>query len=170
MTLKHIRLLSFLALLVLFLPMPLSLAAGSATADWLITPEEAQLQRRSESYTEPVAAAQGAGPLIVLKNPKMLTELRSPIDILVIFEPGISGKPANMKTIEIRLVGWVSIDITERLRKYIKGNILDIEEAKLPTGRHRLRVSIKDVDGNSNERELVVRVLEKAAIDTIARE
>ena len=133
-----------------------------AVADeWLITPEEAKMQVRDGNYAIPVTATEGPGPVIVLKNPKMLQRLASPIDIFIAFEPGMSGKPADMKTLKVTLIGFININITDRLIEYIKGTSLDVEEAKLPSGKHRLRMRIKDVDGNPNERDVVVTVLKK---------
>jgi hypothetical protein len=135
---------------------PLSMAA---TEEWLISPEEAQLQLDG-NYAEPLAATEGPGPVIVLKHPRMLKRLHSPIDIFVAFEPGESGKPADMETLKVTLVGFININITDRLREYIKGSNLDVKEAKLPSGKHRLRMRIKDIDGNANERDVVVTVLD----------
>ena len=89
----------------------------------------------------------------------MLKSLHSPIDIFIAFEPGESGKPADVETLKVTLVGFININITDRLREYIKGSNLDVEEAKLPSGKHRLRMRIKDIDGNANERDVVVTVL-----------
>jgi hypothetical protein len=148
---------TLLACLFLVTVSPSSLAA---TDGWLITAEEAKLQFRENSYADPVAATEGPGPVIVLKHPKMLKRLRSPIDIFIAFEPGKSGKPANMETLKVTLIGFIDINITDRLREYIKGSNLDVEAAKLPSGKHRLRMRIKDIDGNPNERDVIVTVLD----------
>jgi hypothetical protein len=137
----------------------LSLTAEAATDEWLIKPLESQMQVRVGSYAEPVAATEGPGPAIVLRNPKVFKKLRSPIDLFIAFEPGKSGKPADMETLKVTLIGFIDINITNRLRKYIRGTSLDVEAAKLPSGKHHLRMRIKDVDGNPNERDIVVTVL-----------
>jgi hypothetical protein len=146
-------------LLVLLLGFFLSSTAEAAPDEWLITPMEAQMQIRAGSYAEPAAAAEGLGPEIILKNPTMFKKVRSPIDIFIAFEPGKSGKRADMGTLEVMLIGFININITDRLREYIRGNNLDVEKAKLPDGEHRLRMGIRDVDGNLNERDVVVTVL-----------
>ncbi len=148
-------------LLVAFTVLVLGSPAGAATDQWLITPEEAKMQVRDGSYAETVAATEGPGPVILLKNPKMLQKLRSPIDIFIAFEPGKSGKSADMKTLKVTLIGFININITDRLIEYIKGESLDVQKAELPSGKHRLRMRIKDVDGNPNERDVVVTVLKK---------
>ncbi len=159
--LKHKRSWFSSTLLAVFAVLSLGCPAGAATDEWLITPEEAKMQVRDGNYAELVAATEGPGPVILLKNPKMLKKLRSPIDIFIAFEPGKSGKPADMKTLKVTLIGFIDINITDRLIEYIKGTNLDVEEADLPSGKHRLRMRIKDVDGNPNERDVVVTVLKK---------
>jgi hypothetical protein len=161
MMLKQGWLLRSSTLLVMLSFVFLSLTAGAVTDKWLIMPLESQMQVRDGSYTEPVDAAEGPGPEIVLKNPKMFKKLRSPIDIFIAFEPGKSGKPVDMETLKVTLIGFIDINITDRLREYIRGTNLDVQEAKLPSGEHRLRMRIKDVDGNPNERDIVVTVLKK---------
>jgi hypothetical protein len=66
-----------------------------------------------------------------------------------------------METLLVTLIGLFDIDITDRLREYIIRTNLNVEDADLPTGTHRLRMSIKDVEGNPNERDVVIKVVEK---------
>ncbi len=147
-------------------PVLLCLAAGVAPADepkWLITPEEVAQVTRGGSYDFKtlVSAEEGPGPEIVLKNPRALSRVVSPVDIHVKFEPGDSGEPPDMGSLEVTLVGFIDIDITDRVREYVKGNDLGIQAAPLPSGRHRIRMAIKDVKGNPNERDVVVRVVDE---------
>ena len=137
-------------------------AGALAETKWLITPEEAARARPVAGELKELAAArEGPGPLIVVKNPRGLKTVRSPVDIFVAFEPGKSGQPPDMNTLSVALVGFIDIDITDRLREYINGSNLEVEKANLPTGIHRLRMAIKDVEGNPNERDVVVRVVEE---------
>ncbi len=138
----------------------LAISTAFAGPKWLITPDEAaRAGFPTGDLKEPAAAVEGPGPLIVVKDPKALKRLRSPIYIFIAFEPGSSGLPPDMKTLNVTLIGFFDIDITDRVREYIKGSNLEIEKADLPAGDHRLRMSIKDVDGNPNERDVVVRVV-----------
>ena len=134
---------------------------ATAGAKWLITPEEAAKARpKTEKFLEPVAAVEGPGPKIIVKNPKLLERVRSPLNIFIAFKPGKSGKPPDMKTMTVTSLGFFDIDITSRVVEYIKGYNLDIEEAELPTGDHELLVAILDIAGNPNERILKVTVVE----------
>ena len=131
-----------------------------AETNWLITPTEAAKVRASVTdFKELVSAKEGPGPEITVKAPKVLSRLASPVDIFITFTPGKSGQLPDMKTLTVTLVGLFNINITDRLRKYIKGENLAISKAALPPGRHRLRMAIKDVAGNPNERDVVVVVV-----------
>ena len=148
-----------MAAVVLLLGSGVAVATG--VGKWLITPEEAaRVRPPSSGFKEPAAAVEGPGPAIILKNPKMLESVRSPLNIFIAFEPGKSGKPPDMKTLGVISLGFINIDITDRVVEYIKGYDLDIEEAELPTGDHELLVAIKDIAGNPNERIVRVKVVE----------
>ncbi len=146
---------------VLVTSVPLATSVWAANDEWLFTPEEAAMQMRDGVYADPVAVVEGPGPIIAVKNPKMLQRLYSPVNIYITFEPGKSGKKADMKTLKVTLIGFFDIDITDRLKEYVRGTNLEVEKAKLPSGKHRLRMRIKDVVGNPNERDVVVTVLGK---------
>ena len=141
-----------------------TLAVTSALAGpkWLITPEEAaRVRSPSGDFKEPAAAVEGPGPLIIVRNPKALQSVRSPVDIFVVFKPGRSGMPPGMSSLNVTLIGFFDIDITDRMREYIKTSSLEIEKAYLPTSSHQLLMAIKDVAGNPNERDVVIRVVEE---------
>ena len=138
--------------------------AGAMASDvkWLITPEEAaHVRTPSGSVVQALAAKEGPGPAIIVKNPKALQNVVSPVDIVVKFEPGKSGEPPDMGTLNVLVIGFFNFDITDRVREYIKASSLEIEKADLPTGSHQLRIAIKDIAGNPNERDAVVNVAEK---------
>ncbi len=152
----------FFSILILVLALVSSTGhfpASADTSDWLITPEEAAMQIKDGQMAMPVAAVEGPGPVVVVKNPKALKRLKSPVDILISFEPGKSGEQADMETLKVTLVGFIDINITDRLKEYIRGTRLEVEKAKLPSGKHRLRMHIQDVEGNPNERDIVVSIL-----------
>ncbi len=132
---------------------------ASAAPNWLITPEEAaRISPPADNLREPASAVQGPGPQIIVKNPRALSHITSPVNILVAFRPGKSGLSPDMKTLTVTLIGLFDIDITDRLSKYISRNNLEVNKADLPPGRHRLRMAIKDVKGNPNERDVVIVV------------
>jgi len=140
-----------------------TLSAGGLRADssWLITSSEAaKIAFPADSSIVPQSAVEGAGPSILVKRPKLFEKVTSPIDIFVSFVPGKSGEDPDMESLHVTLIGFFDFDITERVEKYIVGDTLDIVDADLPKGRHKIRMSIKDIGGSLNERDLLVRVAE----------
>jgi hypothetical protein len=146
-----------LALAVLLMALP----AAAAERRWLITPEEiAAVGAPRDGDLAPMATMTGIGPHIVVRDPKMLERLRSPVTILVDFTTGDSGLPPDMASLRVSLRGFISLDITERLRQYLAGARLAIEGADLPTGNHRIRMEVADTGGNPAARDLVLAVIE----------
>ena len=135
-------------------------AVMAAEKRWLITPSEAARVAGSppDSDTLPVAAAEGRGPQIVVMNPRALERLRSPVNILIRFEPGASGQPPDMKSLSVTLRGLISIDITDRLKEYLIGASLEVHDAELPTGNHRIRLTLTDMGGNLSARDVTLIV------------
>ena len=155
-----IKRLPTLLLITLIFTLVISPKILEANGKWLITPEEIQqIQRRGSPLKQPLSIREGPGPAIVLENPKMLESVKSPVDILLIFKPGTSGKPPNMTSLNVRLIGFIDIDITDRVLEYVHQSKLDISDTNLPVGEHEIGVYIKDVDGNPNERVISVNVI-----------
>ncbi len=138
----------------------LSSMATVAECGWLITPEEAaRAGPPPVADALPAAAEEGPGPLIVVMNPKALERLHSPVNILVRFEAGGSGEPPDMQSLTVTLRGFISIDITDRLRAYLLGATLAVREAELPVGNHRIRLMVADVAGNLSARDVTLIVV-----------
>jgi len=141
-----------------------SVTASAASLDkkWLITPGEAVKVRQStNSLTQSLASVEGPGPRIIVRNPKALERLMSPVDIFVSFQPGKSGKRPDMASLTVTLIGFIDIDITDRVHEYVVGDDLDIADADMPSGSHQIRLAIRDVAGNPNERDMSIYVEEQ---------
>ncbi len=134
------------------------LAAGVAHAEWLIQPDEARMADAPVQTMQPLSLP-AQGPRITVHKPELLNQTRPPVDILVIFAPGDSGAKPDLSTLRIHLLKFINIDITDRLKKYLKADRLDVIGAEVPAGSHRVRVSLADANGQESQREfrLVIR-------------
>lgn len=97
------------------------------------------------------------GPRITVLSPQDGKAYAGPVDVEVLFEqvPGGPGvRPDTLRVVYVKL--W-EIDITERFLPYLQGNRLHVEQARIPPGRHLIRVSIADQAGKMSTR--VVRVI-----------
>jgi hypothetical protein len=54
-------------------------------------------------------------------------------------------------------MAW-GIDITDRVREYIHGNVIDVAESELPKGKHTIEIQIDDSAGHRSSRLFTVTV------------
>lgn len=129
----------------------LALTAASQ-AQWLVSEDEA-LQSRA-APVQPVARSAPApnAPKIELLAPSLGANIGSPTRILVRFEPGpqASIRPETFKV----LYGAFRLDITHRITaaSTVGPEGIDVSEARLPKGSHRLLLAIQDSAGRVGER------------------
>ena len=86
-------------------------------------------------------------PKIELMAPKLDSLISSPTPIQLKFLP---KSPATVKTDSFKvLYGTFQIDITNRIMKVaqITANGIDVKEASLPRGNHKLTLNIQDSEG-----------------------
>ena len=132
--------------------------AGSLPVDAaqvLITPEEAALpppkgavitERRGITRGPKVDVVSSAG------------ELRSPMRFQLKFEPhgGAKIDPDSVKVIYLRTP---NVDLTSRIRSFVRPTGIDMPEVELPAGEHMVRVDVKDSDGRIGTVSFVLKVV-----------
>jgi hypothetical protein len=128
--------------------MPATGQAQAATAGpvWIVTEGEASLP--SPPGARGTTPLPQNGPVIKVERPDGNTPLAPPFAVDVVFEPRATGAAVKMDTLKIVYLKVVELEITDRFRPYIKGTRLFVENANVPSGRHRLRISIADGEGN----------------------
>ena len=57
-----------------------------------------------------------------------------------------------MGSLIVHMKGFITLDITKRVEKYINGKELNIEDAKIPKGKHNILIMIMDMQENYSER------------------
>lgn len=138
--------LSVAVALLLFVMCP-SRVTGSLSLE-LITEDEAKLPAAPEE--EPSVELRTAGPRIVIRSPIDGGDYESSVDVDVEFAPGPSGFSVKEDTLRVTYLKIVPIDLTDKVRPYFQNDRLHVEGVKVPTGRHRLRMTIADVGGYSS--------------------
>jgi hypothetical protein len=86
-------------------------------------------------------------PKIELMAPKLDVSISSPTPIQLKF---LAKSPATVKTDSFKVFyGTFQIDITNRIMKVaqITANGIDVKEASLPRGNHKLTLNIQDSEG-----------------------
>ena len=124
----------------------------------LITPEEAaeavykdDVLTRSDPLLED-------GPSIDLRSPRDGATYGGPFPIDLRFAIGPSGASVDMSTIKMIYRRAWGIDITDRIREYIRGNVVHVDSVDLPEGKHRVEIFISDVKENVSSRLFTVTV------------
>ena len=134
-------------------------SAISAEEFWLVSPEEfIELGVNASDTYQLLSATNSNGPVIELMQPNIAEQVTAPIDIVINFLPGASQAQPNMKSLIIALKGIITIDITKRLEPFINGTTLNVQDAKIPKGKHQILVMIQDQQENYSERLIKIKV------------
>ena len=109
-------------------------------------PSETGMENLSKFNNQPFAAKKQAmvGPIIKIEKPdpdKLYDDL---IDILIRFDKNPIGKSVDMESLRIIYLKMFGIDITDRIRDYIKETRIDANGVKFPEGEHEFEIRIKD--------------------------
>lgn len=92
------------------------------------------------------------GPRITVLSPQDGKAYTGPVHIEVLFEQVPGGPAVRPDTLRVVYVKLWEIDITERFFPYLQADRLYIERARIPPGKHLIRVSIADEAGKTSTR------------------
>jgi len=130
------------------------LGAQSVMALELVSLEEMLASSSAADPLVPKTAASPGAPQIDIVHPKLDTPIASPTAIQLVFLPSASSavRPETFKV----LYGRLRVDITQRLTQVAKVTAegVNIKEASLPKGTHRLLLSIEDQQGRQGVKSL----------------
>lgn len=118
-------------------------AADSTYAFDLITYEDTTLTTRPFDEIEVGSDFILLGPSIEIRGPKKGEYTSSPFKLEIHFIPGDSAD-INPDSIEIHYWSYPRVNLTSRLKPFLKGNVIAIADARAPRGRHQIKISVKD--------------------------
>ena len=98
------------------------------------------------------------GPVIQIDSPSNDGVYEGPFPIKVAFQAGPLGHPVDMETLKLEYKMAWGIDITDRVREYIDGTQIDVQESELPEGKHTVEIQIEDIEGHQSSRLFTVTV------------
>ncbi len=98
------------------------------------------------------------GPAIEISSPTHNGVYEGPFPIRVEFRPGPGGHDVDIASLRLEYKKAWGIDITDRVRDFIKGTIIDVRESELPRGRHTVEIEIADVAQNLSRQIFTVIV------------
>ena len=121
----------------------------------ILTEQEAQALRLEEQeWLKPPTMYRSiqAGPIIKVQLPTLkddsnpTIEAQTPLDLKISFEQ--KDAPVDMETLQVvARKGFFSQSLTNRVKKYVKGTVLEAKELDFPKGKFRIQVEIADVNG-----------------------
>lgn len=120
----------------------------------LVTVEEMQASAAAPEPLTPKTPTTPGAPQIEIVHPRLDKPVASPTAIQLMFVPSTASavRPETFKA----LYGRLRIDITQRLTQVAKitAEGINIQEASLPKGTHRLMLSIEDLQGRQGMKHL----------------
>ena len=115
----------------------------------LILPQEAQLPPPREV---PVGSrGVTRGPLIRMVAPGASPQTVGGSFWLRVEFVGRGGARIDPSTLRVRYLRAWEVDISERLRPFATPEALEVREARVPPGRHLLKIDIRDDGGRQSE-------------------
>ena len=123
-----------------------------AQSTFLVSEEEMVKSNANKTFFYPKTVVSPDAPKIELVSPKLDSTISSPTQIQLKFLP---KTPATTKPETFRILyGTFQIDITDRLLKVatVTPEGINVPDAKLPNGRHKLVLNVQDSDGRVGSR------------------
>lgn len=138
--------------------------ASAQMEGWFITPEEAAMAPAADPLQGGAHVDIGRddlccdmGPIIEVQMPVAGSPLNAPIEIRVTFTP--RNHPIDLSTLEVELVKFINIDITDRVLEYTTEQGIQLQEANIPSGSHRIRITLADSTGITGTQDFLFEVL-----------
>jgi hypothetical protein len=119
----------------------LLLLGAHARAEVLITPSEAAQPKISDARLDRRGVTRG--PSIDQISPSPKATVHSPLELKIKFTAHNSAKidPSDVRVIYEK---QVPIELTDRLRKYMTSEGIDMPDVEVPPGTYLLRIEVKD--------------------------
>jgi len=136
----------------LFLSLLLTSTQIFAQTAFLVSEDEMVKSNTNKNFFYPKSVISPDAPKIELVSPNLDSTISSPTQIQLKFLP---KTPATTKPETFRILyGTFQIDITERLLKVatVTPQGINVPEAKLPNGKHKLILNVQDSDGRVGSR------------------
>lgn len=158
---KNVWVASVVALSLLWCPLS---GQAKSSESWLITPEEAAMAPAAEGnglhgggLTEIGREDINTGPQIEILKPAEGGRVPSPVEVAVRFVPRLDA--VDLSSLKVSIVKFITIDITDRIKPYATAEGIQLKEANIPSGKHRVRITVSDKAGGVSVKELWLEVL-----------
>jgi hypothetical protein len=157
------------ALLLIFFLLSFCLGdVNPAHSFMLLTPEESALAEAPAALSPVektplierkfmVPESTVEGPEIRVLLPEAEKAYPSPLKVLVKFVPR-EGTQVDISSLKVECLKIFVINLTDRMKEYISNQGINMDKAELPTGTHKIRVTLGDTGGGITSKVFVVKV------------
>ena len=98
------------------------------------------------------------GPIIDVQTQVKDKHFDGPFDFHVNFLSHSPGQSVDMESLKVKYLEIWDVDITEKIRPYIRGNSIVIPQMNLPKGNHKIEIKIRDYQKNQSIQTLQIHV------------
>ncbi len=145
---------SLLQVAVLATGFALMAAVPASAGTVLISADEAKLP--------PPKGAIAVATRGITRGPKIAyvgaaDETKSPMRLQLKFE-SFGGAKIDTDSLKVTYIKSPSVDLTPRLKPFVKPDGIDMPDAELPAGDHVIRVDVKDLEGRTASTSFTLKV------------
>jgi hypothetical protein len=79
--------------------------------------------------------------------------IQSPFEFKVKFEPH-GGTQINLDTLTVVYKRIPAIDLTARIKPYVRPDGIDMPSAEVPAGEHRIMITVRDSAGHEGQADI----------------
>lgn len=145
---KRVKTFVFSALALAALAGAIVPMAWAANRIVLITAAEAALPAWRDN--EPSMRGITRGPKVsMISPPSEDVAMPSPLHLRLRFET-YGGAKIDTNSVRVLYLKTPAVDLTSRVKPFWRNSEINVEQAEIPTGRHVLRVDIKDSEGRAS--------------------
>lgn len=109
----------------------------------LITPKEAQLP---DAVATVKTRGISRGPGVKVVSPEPGVQIKGGFEFKVDFEPR-GGSQIDKSSVKVLYMKSPEVDLTPRVNGVLTDRGIDLKNAEVPPGEHRIKISVKDSDG-----------------------
>jgi hypothetical protein len=123
----------------------------------LLTKDEAS-QQEAKSFGFVGDNLPKDGPEINVVLPETDREVKSPFKLSVHFVPK-QGSKVDLATLRVECLKLINIDLTPRVLPYTTAEGILIEKTNIPTGNHKIRLTVADTMGRVTVQIIIIHVI-----------
>ena len=130
----------------------------AGAAETLITEAEAKLPPSTDVGLTTRGLSRGPGVEQISPNPERGIPSPLPFKVKFVARNNVAIDPTSVKVTYLKAQ---SVDLTDRIKKHLTADGIDMVGAELPPGTHHLRINLKDAQGRTSTATLKLIVAPK---------